>query len=270
MVYKSFFRKKTTHIYLFILFLLVFIFSLLIVGKQYYINVGNQDYNGSYLVLTTEKDIEKELKTISDIKNIRKGFYYEEVYFLESKIKLLENEIIIPKEYKQDISIKSEIEFGFNGTQYTFIVKDYNSEYKIFYINNSFFEELKKQTKTKAYILDIKNWANNENVVKKLSKNIDNDITIHINKESNINYENIIIFFNSFIILNIFLFLIVLIITIFNILEDEKKNNLMYRNIGFSQKQIIKTNILKVIFLLLLVFIFNSIIIYIILKNINI
>jgi len=141
---------------------------------------------------------------------------------------------------------------------------------KIFYINNSLFEELKKQTKTKAYILDIKNWANNENVVKKLSKNIDNDITIHINKESNINYENIIIFFNSFIILNIFLFLIVLIITIFNILEDEKKNHLMYRNIGFSQKQIIKTNILKVIFLLLIVFIFNSIIIYIILKNINI
>lgn len=66
--------------------------------------------------------------------------------------------------------------------------------------------------------------------------------------------------FNIFIILNLVLFIIILLVTSFNILEDDKKTNLMYRALGFSKTKIITSSIIKIFLLFLLALLISVII----------
>lgn len=63
-----------------------------------------------------------------------------------------------------------------------------------------------------------------------------------------------------FIILNLVLFIIILLVTSFNILEDDKKTNLMYRALGFSKTKIITSSIIKIFLLFLLALLISVII----------
>lgn len=247
MVYKSFFRKKTTHIYLFIIFLISFIFFLLLLGKNYYINIANKDYEGSYISIIDSKDLDDVLSRISGIKSIDKGITYEDITFISDNT-LKENEIIIAELNKEEYPKNSYLTLN----NYNLIVVGHQKKSNIFYLNSNTLNNIISNTKKTTYIIDLTNWADYNRISDKIIEKTEGFVGIHLNKESKVNYELVMLIFNIFIILNIILFIIILVVTIFNILEDEKKSSLMYRALGFTKLKIIKTNILKLIYLFIL------------------
>ena len=79
-VFKSFWRKKTTHIYFIIILFIQIVFGLFICGKSYYIKLNNSNYENSYIYLTSKEDITSELKKIRGIKWIEKGLVMMKKY----------------------------------------------------------------------------------------------------------------------------------------------------------------------------------------------
>ena len=251
MVFKSFFRKITTRIYIFIICLILFVLELLVFGQKYYINISNENYKGSYVLVNSKKDITEELNKLHGIKKIYKGVMEDEIILIANS-KLQEKEIMIPEYSEYKINDKIDLDIG--DKTYNLVVKDYS-----LIVNEKVLNEMLQNYKDYTYAIDLKNWANNSSFVNKLSSKFDIDMVDAVVKKNNIDYENIIFWFNVFIGLNIVLFIIVLGITIYNVLEDEKKDILMYKALGFNKKKIIKLNIQKLLLLLIIALLFNTI-----------
>lgn len=98
MIYKSFIRKKTTKIYLFIDILILTIFAILILGKNHYLKLYNENYQNSFLAVPYNTDNYTQLKEIKNILKIEIGVMEDNI-FLISNSKLQENEIILPTSF---------------------------------------------------------------------------------------------------------------------------------------------------------------------------
>ena len=262
-VFKSFWRKKTTHIYFIIILFIQIVFGLFICGKSYYIKLNNSNYENSYIYLTSKEDITSELKKIRGIKWIEKGFSYDEEVFIKNS-KVAKNEIIIPDQYKQRYAVNSTLQVSINDNEYSFIVKGYVPNYNLFLVNKEVINKVLSNAQEFVYVMDLKDWSKSEKIFHKLSTTFSGDIREEVIKKNNIQYDDIMIWLNVFIFLNILLFMIILVLTIINILEDEKKNVLMYRCLGFTKLKIISINILKLLELFVLPFLLSFSIFFII------
>ena len=230
-------------------------------NKDFYADLGYED-------IETEEQFRKEVKKvieerkkeeaknkylddvlsrISGIKSIDKGITYEDITFISDNT-LKENEIIIAELNKEEYPKNSYLTLN----NYNLIVVGHQKKSNIFYLNSNTLNNIISNTKKTTYIIDLTNWADYNRISDKIIEKTEGFVGIHLNKESKVNYELIMLIFNIFIILNIILFIIILVVTIFNILEDEKKSSLMYRALGFTKLKIIKTNILKLINLFIL------------------
>ena len=64
LIFKSFFRKKTTKVYLTLFSLLLFSIILLLSFKEYYVSLLKENYKESYLGLVADK---KEINKLTDL-----------------------------------------------------------------------------------------------------------------------------------------------------------------------------------------------------------
>lgn len=264
MTLKSFFRKKITKIYLFIIFLIFLIFLVLTFGKNYYIALNNKTYKNSFVVLETEEDIFNKLKKNKNIDSVKNAIYLEDynISLLEDK-NLLDGEILIPEFMKDNVG--SELVFSYNNKEYVFNkfkYKDLSNNF-IYYISSNDFKKIKDNKN--YYIININDWSKQEKIVLKLEKKYNLKNSFVFTDYSGTDYSNMVVIFTIFTILNIVLFVIILLITLYNILEDEKKNSIMYECLGFKKSYIRFNNFIKIVILLISAFIL-SFIVYSILK----
>lgn len=239
MIHKSFFRKKTTKIYILVLTLICILIGVLIVGKNYYISLGNKSYSDSYLLLKSGQDVKDKLNKIKNIKNLKIGFETtlnsQTVILLGSEEIQSENGILISNNYEEEIEKNSEIRID-NHQFYVENYYNFKNGMIIFYIHEQALNKIISQEK--VYVFELKNWIIHEATIKELKETLNIDsVSTFLNNKKEINYSQIIMVFNIFVIIMIIIFSIVFIITSYNILEDEKQSNLLYHYLGFSKKQ---------------------------------
>jgi len=260
MILISFFRKKTSKIYFIILFSILLTFGILIISKNYYLKKANNNYKGSFGIINNYENI--NFKKNKNIKRLHNAFVLNEIIFIESyNIELKDNEIIISEYYKKEYPKNSIFEYE----TFKFKVKEYYSEsptQKVIVVNKKTLQRISNGKLSK--IIEFKDWTFYEKTLKDLKIDSNNSI-IYLIKSSKTDYRILISIFSAFIYISFILFIIIGLIAIINILNDEKKNNLLYKVLGYSKRRIIYINILK-LFCLLFVSIFLSSIICIFIK----
>lgn len=258
LIYKSFFRKRTTRIYLIIYTLIILIICLLLSVRTILEKKQQELYYGSNILISVN-DIEK----IENIKNIDKIYkainvtiedYNEMIMIYDEKYKLDNHHIVIPNIYKEQFKINDTINIYINNNRIELVIKDYddiigNSD--IVYVSEYIIEAY-TNTQDSLYLITLKDWEKEDNVIKELNK-IDNitDINIRINNSSN-SYTTFIKILNVMLIVIMILFVVVLLITSFNIIEDEKKKNLVYYKIGYRKNKLKVYNFVKICLLIVL------------------
>lgn len=260
-VYKCFFRKKTTKITILLLTLSFLILSILIIGRNNYINKANSNYKGSFLEINNvnNNDI-KIIKKDINVNSYEIGFIVEDYYFFVGKNSLNKNEIILPNELIEEYKIGDNIEFELDNKAYNFVIKDFEdkSNYR-FVINDTLYHNL-SVNKEKFLRINIKNWSARENIAKKIEKKINKSVGTFTIKKDDINYDIIVNTFLIIISLFIVLFAILFFITLYNLIIDERKTNSILSSIGYSKNKILKLTIKKIILVISISFVVNLII----------
>ena len=252
MIYRSFFRKKVTKIYLLIFIIFSVLFSLLFISKENIIVKGNEAYKKSFIYFSTEKEI--ELKNEPNVKNYNKALRVNCDSDL-SEIFIVNDTPIISNDYEE----KVECIIDKYTIQYT-VMDNFNIVQ-----NKSLYEILNNDAKEYYYFVTLDNWFDVEKTSKSIKDSYKVDpIVYEVNIDSN-NYKNYISIFSILIRILIILFVLLLLISIVNVIIDEKKNNILYYSLGFSKLKIFYISFNKIlllllipIFILLLSFIFIS------------
>lgn len=263
LIFKSFFRKKTTKIYLVVYTLIIFIICLLLSVREFLEIKQRELYIGSNILISTENI--KELEHINNIKKIYKAVkikidnYNEMIMINNDKYKIYNNDIIIPNLYKENYRINDKLICYYkDNTKIEFKVKDYDT-----FTNNSDIVYVSKEIINKystehdnLYLITLKNWEKKDYFMEEIKKinNID-EINIRINNNGD-SYITFINTLNVMLIIILILFIIVLIITSYNIIDDEEKKNIIYYKIGYKKNHLKYYNYLKI--LILIIISFNS------------
>ena len=260
-IYKSFLRKRNIKIYIIIYTLLLTLIMLLSLGRKYYIEQNNLTYGNSIIEVKSTQNINKKLKCYSNVKEIREGISLniddEEFFFMADK-DLKEDEIILA----ESLNVEKQVKLLINNDIKIFTIKAYHQKRTDeFYISSKTYQDLKNESKSLTYRLNLKNWNNYSKTVDKLLE--DNfDVSYQINKTSNVDFDNQIRYFSIITIVLIVVLIITLIISIFNLIEDEKKTNILYRYLGYKKSKVKIILVQKLILVFLI-----SILISIILSN---
>lgn len=257
LIYKSFFRKKTTKTYFIIYSLIVLVIGLLLSTKSILESKEKTLYYGSYILVNTNNineleklpDIDKIYETIP----IKVNGYYEIVLIHDDKYNVNGNHVIIPIINKDEYKIKDKIFVDIDGKQVELIIDGYdyiNGNNEILYTSNDIINKYTKNS-SKSYLLMLKNWGKYNIVLKKLNKIKDiNDIKIR-SYSVNDSLNTFITIVNIMLLVLIILFMIVLVITSINIIDDENKKNIIYSKIGYNKHKLKICNLVKIIMLIL-------------------
>lgn len=256
LIFKSFFRKKTTKNYLIIYSFILLAIFVLIFGKEIINNKYNDLYNGSFITVN-----EKDYAKIKDINGIDKSYealqinvdenLYNYVYLIKNEL-LKDDEIIIAEESKNEEQNVIEIEL--QEKYYVFNIKDYSKEINnrnIIYVSKNIYESIKPNGKM-VYIFTLKNWIESKKIDSTISKKIGVNNYIHYDRGTNNNYEKYLSVLNVLLFTLIVLFIIVLIFTSYNSIQDENKKNIIYYRIGYNKRKLKIYNFAKIFMLLLL------------------
>lgn len=259
LIYKSFFRKKTTKIYLLIYSLILLVIGLLLSTKIILNNKQKELYNGSYIFIQTN-DTEELLK-INNIKKIYEGIpiklddYYEAVLISDDKYKINDDCVIIPEINKNIYKIKDKVNIFINDEQLEFYVggySNYNDSATVLYSSSNIIKKYSDPNKMR-YLIILKDWNKYSQTLNELNK-ISGDSIISIN--NNESMQTFIKIINIMLLILLILFVIVLLITCVNIIEDEAKKNNIYYKVGYNKFNLKIYNLNKI----LLLIIFSSII----------
>lgn len=256
LIFKSFFRKKTTKNYLIIYSFIILAIFVLIFGKEIINNKYNDLYNGSFITVN-----EKDYAKIKDINGIDKSYealqinvderLYNYVYLIKNEL-LKDDEIIIAEESKNEE--QNVIEMELQEKYYVFNIKDYSKEINnrnIIYVSKNIYESIKPNGKM-VYIFTLKNWIESKKIDSIISKKIGVSNYIHYDRGTNNNYEKYLSVLNVLLFTLIVLFIIVLIFTSYNSIQDENKKNIIYYRIGYNKRKLKIYNFAKIFMLLLL------------------
>lgn len=236
-IYKSFFKKKSTKIYLGIFILLGIAFSFLFISKSILIKKENEAYPNSFIYFSSKKEIDltKERSINSFNKAIRVDCHNQLTnIFITKEIP------VIKKEY--DTNLECNID-------------DYTIKYSSIINANLISDEklynyLDKDENELYYIITLKNWFEKDKTIKVLKDKYNVEINIEEYQIDSMDYKDIIIIFDIFIKIIFILFIILCIISIFNIVIDESKNNFLYYSLGYSKTKIIKLTISKILMII--------------------
>lgn len=257
-IYKCFFRKKTTKIAILLLTISFLILSILVVGRKNYINKVNDSYKGSFLEVSNVIDSDlKIVKNNMSVNNYEKGIVIENYYFLVKSTSLKKGEIILPVQLAEDYKIGDTIELELSDKEYRFIIRDFENEsYYRLVVNNLIYDEL-SLGKEEVLRIDVKNWAARDNVAKKLETRLKKDVSVFTVKKDNVNYDIVVNVFTIIISLFILFFSILLFVTLYNLVIDENKTNFVLYSVGYSKNKLLILTIKKIFLILSVSFIFN-------------
>lgn len=255
---KSFWRKRTTQIYITITVLLFLGFIILILGKNYLIKLANEDYSTSYVSFEEKNNVEAILEKNKYIKNIKIGinafFRNQNIVLMKSEESIKKNEIILPIYYQDYFDGISEIEIETTKGIIIYNINSYSQfEPQVFRINSESFDEIK--TENVVFYLELKDWLKHDKTIEEIKKEIDSEARIisYINTKPNkVNYENIIIICNSLIVILIAIFIIIYGVSLNNIFEDERRYKKLYFNLGYNKSNIISIMNQKILSVIIL------------------
>lgn len=250
LIYRNFFKKKGTKIYLTIFIALGITFSFLFISQKYLITKGNEAYQNSYLYIISKDNI--DFKKDKNIKNYNKALSIDCDNFLTNV-------------FITDTQPVFKIE-GFNTKQCN--IENYTIEYfsdmAINLINNSkIYNFLENDQNEYFYFISLKDWFRKDETVKYLASKYHTEVGIETHKIDSVEYKDIIFIFDVFIKIIEILFVILCLISIFNIIIDEKKNNFLYYVLGYSKIKIIEITFKKILLIIIipLILIISSLII---------
>lgn len=277
MILKSFFRKKSTKIYIAIIIVLFSLLAALNMINAYLKNIMYERYLETVFVLVeSENDYEEFLNNYNKIFNVDKvllGNYSSTTineHFIN--ISVLNNRVLI---YKQDNLDSTSVILGLEDIDYSISSGNFNSakngfakisignetyELKINNVINSgvksilkiassLFDEIYENTDYYYYLFNIKNENDENEVLEYLNKNIDGEVTyldFEVPQDIEV-YEDMEEYILSLEIATyvlVFIFLIVLLVINKNIIADLKKNIDLEYCLGYKKRQI-KNNLFK-------------------------
>lgn len=261
-VYKSFLRKKTTKIYLFILTMLLTAFFIIYNERRISIHKVNTISPEMIEVSTTDKELINKI----DHKNIKEIITSSIVYkdymsFALIEDKNLSDERIELSEYFDEyvISILNEKLEDFNTYERE---KDESISYhNIIYLSKNNFAKMTQGNDKYTYFLRLKKWYERENIKEYLTNdlNVDELEETGSGSTAKYNYETYAHIFTVILIIIGVIFIITLFITIKNLLMDEEKNNTLLSYLGFKKNKIMLYNFLKIALLLIVASIISTI-----------
>ena len=268
LIFKSFLRKKTTKIYLLIYTIILSTLFTLFIAKNIMVELENNNYNGSFIEIEDDGSI--NINKLDNIDKIYHAVYikenYNKVFFInDDSYNLKNNEIIIPIKYQKEMQVNDELELEIANNTYKFIVKDFlNSKNdNVFIVSSNIIKE--NDNLDKSYLLVLKNWLKKDKTFDEIRDNYKNVNISSYFYTSNDSYTTFITIINILLSILIFLFAIILIVTCFNIIQDEKKKNDIYYKLGYLKANLKKYNLLKIICLIsiaLIISIIVSLILY--------
>lgn len=256
-ILRSFFRKRTTRIYVLIFSLLLTVITAILLGKNYFLEYANNVYCGSYITLYASEDITDAILKQLNISDVKKGLVYnidnDTIIIFDDK-SLEGDEIITPKYIDDTLS---DISLDISGKSYDFHIADKKGTNNYFFISDSLYLELANSYNSDyQYIIYLEDWfkvdKTIDNIRKNISYNVDKDIITFETKTINLDVKPIIIIFNIVTIIFISAFLITFALSIENLLLDEKKISYLYYCLGYSKKLVEIITIIKVLFLIVL------------------
>ena len=265
LILKSFIRKKTTKTY-FMIYTLILSALFLLFYVHYSLDEKENDlYYGSFIEIKDE-DISKA-KDIKEIKEIKKAIKISEFddtqyYFLYNRdYNLVNNRIIISNDYGEDIIINEVLDIEGDNKTYQFIVDRINNEKNKIYVSKEMYNEMLKNNEKETNLIILNRWKKQYNdAMYQLNKIFDPSNVRPNFSAGDSRYEAFITTSYVFIWVLIVLFGIVLVITCFNIIQDENKKNIIYYRVGYKKIILKLFNLLKIILLIILSIIFAFII----------
>ena len=268
LIFKSFLRKKTTKTYLLIYTIILSTLFTLFITKNIMVELENNNYNGSFIEIEDDGSI--NINKLDNIDKIYHAVYikenYNKVFFInDDSYNLKNNEIIIPIKYQKEMQVNDELELEIANNTYKFIVKDFlNSKNdNVFVVSSNIIKE--NDNLDKSYLLVLKNWLKKDKTFDEIRDNYKNVNISSYFYTSNDSYTTFITIINILLSILIFLFAIILIVTCFNIIQDEKKKNDIYYKLGYLKTNLKKYNLFKIICLIsiaLIISIIVSLILY--------
>lgn len=257
---KSFFRKKTTKIYIIVFIILAL--SLVISNslKNYFIQFANSNYEGSFIYTESNDYNLDNLKSIKNIKQIYKSailninnimVLFTNPDFINYKESLAENLILIPQIYQNDYKIGDNFNININDINLDLKVKGYfnSNNYPFIYIINSKLidEMIINNMGINAYAIKLNNWIDRDDTLNKIRETLKvENISTHIVNHHQMNFDFLIKVFNIILNMIIASFIIISIITLFNICNDERKKHMIYKSMGYSNQQLTILMITKI------------------------
>ena len=251
LIFKSFYRKKTTKNFLIIFILLYTIMGTLFFLRQYYIKETNKTYSNAYIYVEDTNNCQRlyHYKNITDIQEALTLEIANQEYFFKIDKQLSDNEIILPSLLPTDNS-QTTIDLTYEQYSHNFQVKGLqeNGTYSSFYsVNANNFALLKNQKEVKSICaFSLNNWLNKDKTLAKLDKQYDQIYTFNY-KSANLDFTNINKVLSIFLNIFIYIFLAILLTSIINIIFSEKTKNTLYTAIGFTQSQVLGYLFLKIL-----------------------
>lgn len=267
MIIKSFYRKKTTKMYIVIFFFIALTFGIVLVGKDYYKKRYNDNFINSYIEVLAKEDI--DLSKVKNVKSSMKAFGCGIFYCIGSET-VNENECIVPNNNKDIFPVGNFANaYDYNRTyNYTFKVVGYYEAIgklsRYIYINNNQLEQLRIKENTYNYVVKLKDWGKSEETLLNIKKKFNVEAYLVKASEANVDFDSTIRNFTIFTYLIIGIFILVSVFTINNMIQDEKENNYVYRSLGYSKMKVGKILTLKIGSLFLISFLMSSVVVIVI------
>lgn len=257
LILKSFFRKKTTRIFLIIYTLIIISLLGLFYGLKILNAKEKENYNGAFIYINSTSF--SKLKNINNINSYKFGLKLDDEYnFAIYNYSLNNNQIIIPDTFAHD---KSTI--SLSGTNITFDVKDYNQSTSLYEISKEMYDSLKENYDV-VLIVYLNDYLKSEKTIVDIKKEFNNEETVLMFNRHKYDYGKYIFIVKVFILVISLLFGIIVFFTSFNIVEEENEKNDIYYKLGYEKIFLNLLNILKIILLLISSIILSSGIFYII------
>ena len=238
MIYKSFFRKKSTNVYFIIFLIISTLFIVLFRAKNYYMDLGNEFYAESYIKFSAPLKI-----SFDDDKILN----YNQTIEIDCNTSLT------------NVYISTSNPIFTNEMENKLVCKynDYDIEYTLsgegnIILNKNLYDLLDIEENSYVYFIKLKNWFEADKVKSDIEKKYNTSVQVMEKQKDSNNYKNVIKIFEVFIFTLKFLFIVILLISVINIIIDEKKTNYLYYMLGFNKIEIVKITIMKI---LLVVFI---------------
>lgn len=237
LIYKSFLKKKTTKIYIEMFLVISIVFAFLFISKNYIVEKGNEAYKNSFIYFVTTEDIEL---------NREKGIkVYNKAIEVDCKNRLT-NVFITKDKPITNETFDSDLKCQINNYSFNYSLRNRTNIIS----NPEAFNSLMKSKSEFYYFIIFNNWLEKDKIIKKIVDKYHVEVNIEEQQIDNMDYKNIIFICNLFIKIVIILFVILSFISIFNIIIDEKKNNILYYALGYTKRNIIKITINKIIMIL--------------------